>query len=132
MGAELKNILIDYKYSFVLLVIFLLLSMLMPLFLGAFLIALGALISRVFFDQGRQQLNGKTLIFVASALIFVIATICSVLFFTPALQTDWEVDGPNDALIIFMMGFVAFSVLLLLPLSGYVADRIFRSKKILK
>lgn len=128
----MKNLINTYKYSFVLLGIFLLLSLFMPLFLGAFLIALGALISRVLFDQGRQQLNGKKLIFVAFALIFVIATICSVLFFTPALQTDWEEDGANDALIIFMMGFVAFSVLLLLPLSGYVADHFFRSRKISK
>ena len=108
---------------------FLLLTLFMPMFLGAFFIGLGALISRVLFDQGRQQFNGKKLIFVASALIVVIATICAVLLFTPALQTDWEEDGPNDALIMFMMGVVAFSALLLLPLSGYAADRIFRKRK---
>lgn len=126
----MKNWIDTYKYSLVLLGFFLLLTMFMPMFLGAFFIGLGALISRVLFDQGRQQFNGKKLIFVASALIVVIATICSVLFFTPALQTDWEEDGPNDALIIFMMGVVAFSVLLLLPLSGYAADRIFRKRKL--
>ncbi len=126
----MKNWIDTYKYSLVLLGFFLLLTMFMPMFLGAFFIGLGALISRVLFDQGRQQFNGKKLIFVASALIVVIATICSVLFFTPALQTDWEEDGANDALIIFMMGVVAFSVLLLLPLSGYAADRIFRKRKL--
>lgn len=125
----MKNWIDTYKYSLVLLGLFLLLALLMPIFLGAFFIALGALISRVLFDQGRQQFNGKKLIYVASALIFVIATICVVLFFTPALQTDWEEDGPNDALIIFMMGVVAFSVLILLPLSGYASDRFVRTRK---
>ena len=128
----MKNWIDTYKYSLVLLGLFLLLALLMPIFLGAFFIALGALISRVLFDQGRQQFNGKKLIYVASALIFVIATICVVLFFTPALQSDWEEDGPNDALIIFMMGVVAFSVFLLLPLSGYTADRIYRKRKLAK
>ncbi len=128
----MRNWIDTYKYSLVLLGFFLLFTMFMPMFFGAFFIGLGALISRVLFDQGRQQLSGKKLIFVASALIVVIATICAVLFFTPALQTDWEEGGPNDALIIFMMGVVAFAVLLLLPLSGYAADRIFRKGKLAK
>lgn len=125
----MMNFISTYKYTLVLLGIFLLLTLFMPMFFGAFVIGLGAFISRVLFDQGRQQFNGKKLIFVASALILVIASICAVLFFTPALQTDWEEDGANDGLIIFMMGVVAFSVLLLLPLSGYAADRIFRTRK---
>lgn len=128
----MMNFISTYKYPLVLLGIFLLLTLFMPMFLGAFVIGLGAFISRVLFDQGRQQFNGKQLIFVASALILVIATICAALFFTPALQTDWEEDGPNGALIIFMMGVAAFSVLLLLPLSGYAADRILRTRKLAK
>ena len=117
-----------YKGQFVLLLLFLALSFFMPVFLGAFFISIGILVSRTLFDQGRTALSLKKLMFIGGSLVVLAFTIWALIYFTPSLNTDWETDGAYDGLILAMMGIAFIAVLLLLPLVGYLADRYFRTK----
>ncbi|WP_332627631.1 hypothetical protein [Aurantimicrobium sp.] len=117
-----------YKGQFGLLLLFLSLSFFMPIFMGVFFVAIGALVSRALFDQGRTELSLKKLMFIGGSLVVLAFTIWALIYFTPSLNTDWETDGPYDGLIIAMMGIAFIAVLLFLPLVGYLADRYFRTK----
>lgn len=125
----MKTWLSTYKHSLGLLALFLVLSLVMPLFFGAFLVGTGFFASQILFDQGRKQFNPRKFVLLGAGLIFTATTIWAAIFFTPALHTDWETDSPYDGLIIVMLGVAFFALMLLLPLSGYVGDRVYRTRK---
>lgn len=128
----MKNWLDTYKYPVLLLSLFLLLSIFMPLFMGTFLIGIGAFTSRILFDQGRTQFQGRKLFLFGAALLVTATTIWAAIWFFPSLHTDWETDGPYDGLILALIGVALLASLLLLPFSGYVGDRFYRTRGLRK
>lgn len=128
----MKNWLRIYKYPLGLIALFLLLSFVTPIFIGAFLTAIGALASRILFDRGRQQLKGRKLAFIGGSLIVLIFTIWATIYFTPALHTDWETRSPYDGLLMALLGIALLAALMLFPFFGYVGDRIYRTRKLRK